>query len=113
MIAAPASSTAGRRRLVISAIAMLIAMMTLRYLGPSDLYDQTQPKTMSYTTDIIVHGGSHWLLPFERGELPATKPPLYNWLAAPAVKWLGFNSEIAHKLPSIAAMLACWLIIVR
>lgn len=117
---APATSTvlrapspAWRKLLIICSIAMLVAMFVVRLLGPSDLFDQTQPKTISYTTDIIVHGGTHWLLPLERGELPATKPPLYNWLAVPAVKWLGFNSEIAHKLPSVAAMLGCWLIIVR
>ncbi|HVP72532.1 MAG TPA: hypothetical protein VMS30_02260 [Phycisphaerales bacterium] len=109
----PVHSRPWQRVVIAASIALLLAMMVLRYLGPSDLYDQTQPKTISYTTDIIVHGGTHWILPVERGELPATKPPLYNWLAVPAVKWLGFNSEIGHKLPSTAAMLACWLIIVR
>ncbi len=111
--APPGASRAWQPFIIVASIALLLAMMVLRYTGPSDLYDQTQPKTISYTTDIIVHGGTHWLLPVERGELPATKPPLYNWLAVPAVKWLGFNSEIGHKLPSTAAMLACWLIIVR
>ena len=48
--------------------------------------DQAQPKTVSYTTDIIANG--RWILPIELGEHKATKPPLYNWLAAPAVKAL-------------------------
>jgi 4-amino-4-deoxy-L-arabinose transferase-like glycosyltransferase len=91
----------------------LIWLLAARVLGPSDLWDQTQPKTVSYTTDIIIHGGWHWLLPVERGELPATKPPLYNWLAVPAVRLMGFDSEIAHKLPSVVSLLACWLILVR
>jgi 4-amino-4-deoxy-L-arabinose transferase-like glycosyltransferase len=97
----------------IASIAALIWVLLARVLGPSDLWDQTQPKTVSYTTDILVHGGQHWLLPIERGSLPATKPPLYNWIAAPFVKLAGFSSEIAHKFPSIIALCLCWLIIVR
>jgi 4-amino-4-deoxy-L-arabinose transferase-like glycosyltransferase len=102
-----------RIALIACSIAALIWTLTARVFGPSDLWDQTQPKTVSYTTDILVHGDTHWVLPIERGELPATKPPLYNWLAVPAVKLLGFDSEIAHKLPSVLALLLCWLVIVR
>ncbi len=87
--------------------------LAARILGPSDLWHQTQPKTVSYTTDIIVNGGNHWILPIERGELPATKPPLYNWLAVPAVKVAGFNSEVAHKLPSVLSLIACWWLVAR
>jgi 4-amino-4-deoxy-L-arabinose transferase-like glycosyltransferase len=99
--------------LSLCSIAALVVLLTARLLGPSDLWDQTQPKTVSYTTDIIIHGGSHWILPIERGELPATKPPLYNWLAVPMVKWLGFNNEVAHRFPSIVSIMLCWLITVR
>ncbi len=94
-------------------ILALVTIVLLRIAGPSDLYDQTQPKTVAYTTDMLVNGGTHWVLPIERGELPATKPPLFNWIAAPWVKVLGFHSEIGHKMPSVIAMLVCWLIIVR
>src|SRR5262245_54482471 len=94
-------------------MAALAALLVGRMLGPSDLWDQTQPRTVSYTTDMRIHGGSHWILPIERGEVPATKPPMYNWLAAPMVRWLGFNNEIAHRFPSIVAICLCWLIVVR
>ena len=96
-----------------AAIIGLLWLFAARSLGPGDLWDQTQPKTISYTTDIIAHGGSHWLLPVERGVMPATKPPLYNWLAVPFVKALGFHIEVAHKFPSVIALCLCWLIIVR
>src|SRR2546422_5295029 len=99
--------------LIMSSMAALAALLVARMLGPSDLWDHTQPKTVSYTADIIIHGGKHWILPIERGQLPATKPPLFNWLAVPMVHWFGFNSEIAHRFPSIAAMCLCWLITVR
>lgn len=98
--------------MVMSGVALVWALVA-RSLGPSDLWDQTQPRTVSCTTDLVVNGGQHWFLPIERGELPATKPPLYNWLAAPAVRLLGFDSEIAHKMPSIVALCLCWLVVVR
>ncbi len=66
---------------------------------------------MAYTTDIIANG--RWILPVERGRYPATKPPLYNWLAVPMVKLMGFSSDLAHKSPSVASLLLCWLIVVR
>jgi 4-amino-4-deoxy-L-arabinose transferase-like glycosyltransferase len=91
---------------VICAILALIVVLAARIAGPSDLWDQTQPKTIAYTTDIIVNG--RWILPVERGEKPATKPPLYNWLAAPAVAVFGFGCETAHKLPSYIAFIALW-----
>jgi len=96
---------------LLASITALIAALGLRAAGPSDLWDQVQPRTISYTTDIIVHG--RWVLPMERGARPATKPPLYNWIAVPAVVALGFPSEIAHKMPSVLAALACWLLVVR
>lgn len=94
-------------------IAALSWLLLARVLGPSDVWDHTQPKTISCTTDIIIHGGLRWLLPIERGEFPSTKPPLYNWMAVPFVKLLGFNSELAHKIPSVLAVCLCWLIVVR
>src|SRR5690554_347651 len=106
-------SPAWRVALIGSSMLGLVWILIARMLGPSDLWDQTQPKTISYTTDIIVHGGEHWILPLERGALPATKPPLYNWLAVPMVKLLGFGSEVAHKFPSILAICLCWLVLVR
>ncbi|MCA9296149.1 MAG: hypothetical protein KC983_06515, partial [Phycisphaerales bacterium] len=94
-------------------ITVLLAALFGRITAPSDLWDHTQPKTVAYTTDIIVHGGSRWILPYERDELPATKPPLYNWIAVPAVMVMGVGNHIAHRVPSLLAWLACWLLIVR
>jgi len=82
-------------------IPLLIGAMLLRMAGPDDLWDQTQPRTISYTTDMIVSG--RWLVPLEHGERAATKPPLYNWLAAPIVALTSFCAPWAHKAPSIIA----------
>lgn len=74
-----------------------------RWFGPSDLYDNDQPKTVAYTVDMVEHG--HWLLPVDMLGRPATKPPMYNWLGVPAVA-VGWHSEFALKLPSTLAALA-------
>jgi len=100
------ASPMARRVVMCCAIGGLLWLLIARILGPTDCWDHTQPKTLSYTTDIIVHG--RWVLPIERGEFPATKPPLYNWLAAPAVAVFGFNNEWAHKLPSMVALILCF-----
>lgn len=102
------TSTFARTVLMVSAIAALAWLLIARISGPSDVWDHTQPKTVSYTTDILVNG--NWVLPIERGALPATKPPLYNWIAAPVVAVIGFNSEWAHKFPSILALVLCWAV---
>ncbi len=93
------------------ALIALVWLIAARVFGPSDLWDQTQPKTVSYTTDIVVN--HHWVLPVERGLYPATKPPLYNWVAAPFVKAMGFSSEIAHKMPSLIALFLCWALLMQ
>src|SRR5215470_1600448 len=75
----------------------LVWALVARIAGPCDLWDQTQHRTVSYTTDILAHGSGssglrHWILPNQAGTSPATKPPMYNWIAAPFVKVLGFSS---------------------
>ncbi len=107
----PAPSRWFNTTLVVFTIVAIIWLLAARILGPSDAWDQTQPRTMAYTTDIIANG--RWILPVERGEYPATKPPLYNWLAVPMVKLMGFSSDLAHKSPSVVSLLLCWLIVVR
>ncbi len=107
----PAPSRWFNTTLVVCTIVAIIWLLAARILGPSDAWDQTQPRTMAYTTDIIANG--RWVLPVERGAYPATKPPLYNWLAVPMVKLMGFSSDLAHKSPSVVSLLLCWLIVVR
>jgi len=84
-----------------------------RIAGPSDVHDQTQPKTIAYTTNIVLNSDqlSRWMLPVELDMYPATKPPLYNWLAVPAVAITNGTSEFAHKIPSVAAFFGILVIV--
>lgn len=90
--------------------AVMIGVVVLRALGPSDLHDQTQPRTIAYTVDLALHP-EHWALPVESGDVPATKPPMYNWIAAPFVRLTEGRSELAHKAPSVLAFLALGAIV--
>src|SRR2546423_829519 len=77
-------------------------MLSSRVIAPSVLQRFDQPRTVSYTADIVVNG--RWLLPRDILGHVATKPPLVNWMAAPVVA-LGFWQEWAVKWPMIAATL--------
>jgi 4-amino-4-deoxy-L-arabinose transferase-like glycosyltransferase len=99
------------RALIACSMVALVWVLAARMLGPSDAWHQSQPPTIAYTTDIIVNG--NWALPRARAREPATKPPFFNWLAAPMVRLMGLASEPAHKAPSIVALCLCWLVVVR
>ena len=67
---------------LLTALVMLV-IFGCRWFGPSDLYDNDQPKTVAYTVDMVRHG--RWLLPVDMLGRPATKPPMYNWISVPVV----------------------------
>ena len=92
---------------VLLAIIGWLVITACRIAGPSDLYDKEQPRTASYTADILLH--HNWMLPDDTFGIPATKPPLYNWIDVPFVALFGYQ-EWALKVPSLlasAAVLLC------
>jgi 4-amino-4-deoxy-L-arabinose transferase-like glycosyltransferase len=99
--------------LVLATILVCAIALFGRMAAPSDLWDQTQPRTVAYTADILTRGGEAWLLAQDASGLFATKPPLYNWLAAPCVALFGRACELAHRLPSVLASLVIILLLVR
>lgn len=101
-----ASRSAPPWPLIAAVVIAFLSIVLLRATGPSDLWDQTQPRTIAYTADILVRGGNAWVLAQDADGFPATKPPLYNWLAAPFVAIAGRESEFAHRFPSVLAALA-------
>jgi len=73
-------------------------------LSPSDVGTHDQGKQVMYVVDALQ---GQWLLPHER-EVPATKPPLYTWLAAAAGGVFGLG-EVTVRLPSLLASVALCL----
>lgn len=108
-------ASAWRRVFVVAAFLISVAVPLARLTGPSDLHDQTQEKTSAYSTDIALNMGQwqRWVLPLERGSDPATKPPLYNWIAAPAVAATDGRSEWPHRLPSLLAFAGVCVVLWR
>jgi 4-amino-4-deoxy-L-arabinose transferase-like glycosyltransferase len=85
------------------ALLPFIAVLVFRLSGPLSLDANDQAKQALYALDVRQHG--NWILPQERGTYPATKPPLYAWLAAAGLAALGEESELACRIPSVLAFL--------
>ena len=87
-----------------------VALFLSRWLGPSDLYDKDQSKTIGYTADIVQNG--RWLLPRDTLNQKSTKPPLYNWIGASIVMATGEWSELSFKATSIIAFIVTTILII-
>lgn len=88
------------RRLAVL-VSLFLVLICLRVTGPSDLLEGAQPKQVGYVMDILIRG--NWLLQYEVTGEVATKPPLYNWLAAGFCLLFGTEDEWAIRLPSLLA----------
>lgn len=84
---------------LVCAASIAIVFLARLAVGPADLYEKDQPKTLAYTADVLLHG--RWALPRDVIYQPATKPPLYNWIAAGVMNVTGSWSELAMKSPSV------------
>jgi len=73
-----------------------------RAIGPSDLHDNDQPKTVAYTVDMVENG--RWFLPVDMLGNPTTKPPLFNWIGTPFYAAFGPGAFVL-TLPSVIAAL--------
>lgn len=82
-------------------IGLVILVLAFRIFGPSDLGLKDQPKTVSYTLDIVENG--RWVWPHDMLGAPATKPPFYNWIGAGIVYVSGLTNELVLKLPTLIA----------
>ena len=71
----------------------------VRISAPSDLLEGDQVKQIGYVMDILHHG--HWVVQYEITGEVATKPPLYNWLAAGICLLFETTAEWAMKLPAL------------
>ena len=90
-------------------VLLIVLLLFVRMVGPSDVYDNAQPGPMAHTIDVAVNG--QWLMQREpSGEL-ATKPPMYPWLAAMGVIITGLTNEWVLKLPSIIAFLVVTVVV--
>lgn len=83
--------------------------LAVRILSPSDIFDNDQSGPISHIADVAFNG--HWLMQqTPRGKL-ATKPPMYPWLGALAVRATGRTDELVFKLPVVLAFVVVTLVV--
>lgn len=97
-----------RRDLAILLVAFAL-VAAVRIAAPSDLATGDQPYQVDYIRD-IVHNDA-WIAQHLADGTAATKPPLYNWLAAIAVHAAGSESDFVLKVPSLLAGLLTLVIV--
>ncbi len=80
-----------------------LLLVAARIAGPSDITEKEQPRTTSYTADMLLH--HHWILQYDTFGIPSTKPPMFNYLSVPFVAAFGFQVWTL-RVPSIFSSLA-------
>ncbi len=82
-------------------LALFVLLVVVRVSSPVDFFEGDQQKQVGYIMDILYNG--NWFVQYEvNGEI-ATKPPLYNWLAALVAIIAGSTAPWVMKLPSLLA----------
>ncbi len=101
---------AGSRKIRIIILCALFALLALvRLSAPVDLFEGDQQKQVGYVMDVLKNG--HWLTQYEVNGKIATKPPLYNWLAASVCLVTGSTAPWAMKLPSLLSAMGLLVLI--
>lgn len=78
-------------RWAMTTAAVLAVMLAVRMLSPSDIFDNDQARPSAHIVDVAVNG--HWLMQEDPGGRLATKPPMYPWLGAVAVRLAGGRTD--------------------
>ena len=99
--------TPGREALVVMAAC---AALSLSGASRVPFYTRGEPREGLVVQEMLRSG--KWLVPARPDDEPARKPPLYYWVAAPALAALPDRPELALRLPSAAlggaAVLGTW-----
>ena len=88
-----------RKRIIALLFLCYVLVVALRLAAPFDLDDHDQAKQGLYILDVVQKGS--FFLPTERGTLPATKPPFYNWIAAGISLIWGSVTDLTIRLPAV------------
>lgn len=91
------------------AIAAWFVVFVARLAGPDDLLTRDQERVAAYVLDIVENG--NWLAQEDAEGNFASKPPLFNWLAALGTLAFGDTGRVAMAFPSWCATLLCALLV--
>lgn len=97
--------------ILFAAVALVgVALAAIRLLAPPDLMRFDQERQAANVLDVVRNG--HWICQQEwTGEI-ASKPPLYNWLAAVATLPVGRINRFTVCLPAVLATVVVALLVV-
>ena len=98
--------TVGDLALVVLLTAVVVAVSAH---APSNLYAYAQLRRIG--TAISMLTGGDWLLPTNQTGGIASKPQLYPWLAAAALKVTGAYNDFVFRLPNILATVATGVLV--
>ena len=90
-----------KNRYILVIILIATGLGILGFASPNNLDNRDQALQGLYVIDIFYNG--HYILQTEHQDDPASKPPLYNWLAALASLPFGEVNEFTLRLPSVLA----------
>ena len=101
---------------VIGAVAIIALWVAtqLAGLGREPFHTHGEAREALVVQQMILHGGSSWILPKRDGPTDTqeepSKPPLFHWMGALIARWRGHLDEWSIRLPSAALSLGGALI---
>jgi len=98
------------RAILIVTLLVWVGFVAVRLSAPSDLMSRDQERVASYVLDVVE--GGNWLWQEDTAGNFASKPPLYNWLAALPVIATGELDRLTLSFPSwFATVISCLLLV--
>ncbi len=85
-------------------VGLLAAVVAIGAHAPSNLYAYAQLKRIGTAIGMLTSGD--WLLPINQTGRIASKPQLYPWLTAAALKLTGAYNDFVFRLPTVVAAVA-------
>jgi 4-amino-4-deoxy-L-arabinose transferase-like glycosyltransferase len=98
----PSSRRSARGAMALcTAIALIVAVLTLHRLGASDLCSGDEAVEVVFVQQMVEH--HELLFPVENGRQPMYKPPLFHWTAAAFHRLGGINHVTVRGVRSVSA----------
>ena len=89
---------------VLVVAALLCFALAARTMSPSDIFDNDQAGPISHIADVAFNG--NWLMQRTPDGRLATKPPMFPWVGALAVRAIGTTQEWSYKVTVVIAFAA-------
>ncbi len=94
---------------IVALAALFLFALAARTMSPSDIFDNDQAGPISHIADVAFN--DHWLMQRTPNGWLATKPPMFPWLGALAVRATGRTQEWSFKLPVVIAFAVIALVV--